>query len=153
MKLKFQHQKGTAIVEFAIVLPLLLILVIGIIEFGFIFYDQAVVTNASREGARTGIVFNTDGNGNFSPVSDSTIGDTVDTYLHNHLISLGDSAAQFSLDPAPQRVPNPSTGQFSPGGTLTVTVKYPYTFLVLPRFVASVTGAINITAQTVMRFE
>ena len=153
MKLGFQQQRGTAIVEFAIVLPLLLILIIGIVEFGFIFYDQAMVTNASREGARTGIVFNTDGNGNFSPVSDSTIADRVETYLLDNLISLGDSTAQFSLDPAPQRVPNPSTGQLSPGGTLTVTVRYPYTFLVLPRFVADVTGQINLTARTVMRFE
>ena len=48
----FKCQRGAAAVEFAIVLPLLLVFVFGIIEFGFLLYDKAVITNASREGAR-----------------------------------------------------------------------------------------------------
>jgi Flp pilus assembly protein TadG len=55
MKL-LRSYRGTAIVEFAIILPLLLVLLFGIIEFGIILYDKAVITNASREGARAGIV-------------------------------------------------------------------------------------------------
>lgn len=44
--------KGLAAVEFALILPLLLLLLFGIINFGILMYDQAVVTNAAREGAR-----------------------------------------------------------------------------------------------------
>ena len=45
------NQKGAALIEFAIVLPLLLLLVFGAIEFGLLFYNKQVITNASREGA------------------------------------------------------------------------------------------------------
>jgi len=48
-------QKGAAAVEFAIVLPLLVLLMGGIIEFGIILYDQQVLNNATREGVRAAI--------------------------------------------------------------------------------------------------
>jgi Flp pilus assembly protein TadG len=54
MKLK-NTQKGAAMVEFAIVLPLFLVLVFGMIEFSLMLYDKALITNASREAARSGI--------------------------------------------------------------------------------------------------
>ena len=41
-------QKGAAAVEFAIVMPLLVLLTFGIIEFSILFYNKAMVTNASR---------------------------------------------------------------------------------------------------------
>jgi Flp pilus assembly protein TadG len=45
-------QSGAEIIEFALTLPLLLLVVLGIIEFGFLFQQYEVVTNAAREGAR-----------------------------------------------------------------------------------------------------
>ena len=39
---KIKNEKGAALVEFAIVLPLLLMLVFGMIEFSIMFYDKAV---------------------------------------------------------------------------------------------------------------
>ena len=57
MSIKAKRQEGASAVEFAIILPLLLILVFGIIEFSILFYDKAMITNASREGARVGIVY------------------------------------------------------------------------------------------------
>jgi hypothetical protein len=44
--------RGAAAVEFGILAPLLFVIIFGIIEFGAIFYNQAVITNASREAAR-----------------------------------------------------------------------------------------------------
>ena len=48
---------GSELIEFAVILPLLLLVVFGVIDFSIALYDKAVVTNASREGARAGIVF------------------------------------------------------------------------------------------------
>jgi hypothetical protein len=66
-EIKMKNNRGVAIVEFAIVLPLLAILLFGIIEFGFIIYNKAMITNASREGARIGIVYRIDSGNNYLP--------------------------------------------------------------------------------------
>ena len=55
---KINNQNGAALVEFAIVLPLLLMLIFGMIEFSVMLYDKAMLTNATREGARLGILYN-----------------------------------------------------------------------------------------------
>ena len=49
-----RSERGAELIEFALTLPLLLLLVLGIIEFGFLFQEYEVVTNAAREGARIG---------------------------------------------------------------------------------------------------
>ncbi len=132
-------ERGTALVEFTLILPLLLTMLFAIIEFGFVLYDKAVITNASREGARKGIVFRD------QPVSAATIANTVNTYCARNLIS-------FKLASAPTVT---VTGAPCPasGSDLTVSVGYPYGFLVLPNFLTNVTGQINLTASTVMRCE
>lgn len=53
-------EQGQALLEFALVLPILLLLVFGIIEFGIIFFDNLVITQAAREGARVGVVGGSD---------------------------------------------------------------------------------------------
>jgi len=45
------RQKGQSLVEFALVLPLLLILVLGAMDIGRLFYMKIIITNAAREGA------------------------------------------------------------------------------------------------------
>ncbi len=47
---------GTATVELALVAPLLLVLFMGIVEFGLLFQDFILLRNAAREGARSGAV-------------------------------------------------------------------------------------------------
>ena len=47
-----RSESGVELIEFALTLPLLLLVVLGIIEFGFVFQQYEVVTNAAREGAR-----------------------------------------------------------------------------------------------------
>jgi Flp pilus assembly protein TadG len=49
-------ERGAAAVEFAIVAPLLFLLVFAIIDFGFAFHGWDAVQNAAREGARVGAV-------------------------------------------------------------------------------------------------
>jgi Flp pilus assembly protein TadG len=49
---RWRSEAGAQLVEFALVLPMLLLVVLGIAEFGFIFQRYEVLTNAAREGAR-----------------------------------------------------------------------------------------------------
>ncbi|HTG48038.1 MAG TPA: TadE/TadG family type IV pilus assembly protein [Actinomycetota bacterium] len=58
---RVRPERGAAAVEFAIVAPLLFILVFGIIDFGFGFHAWNAIENAAREGARVGA---TDASGN-----------------------------------------------------------------------------------------
>ena len=51
-----REQKGQSTVEFAILLPFLILLLLGIIQFGIIFSSYITVTSAAREGARIAIV-------------------------------------------------------------------------------------------------
>jgi len=48
---KFNRPQGQSLIEMAVLLPLLLVLIIGAIEFGRLFFTRVVVTNAAREGA------------------------------------------------------------------------------------------------------
>ena len=47
-----RHDRGAVMVEFALVVPILMLLVVGIIEFGFAFSAQVSIQGAAREGAR-----------------------------------------------------------------------------------------------------
>ena len=51
-----RKKRGAAVVEFAIVAPLFILLVFGMIEFGRMVMVQQVLTNASREGARLAVL-------------------------------------------------------------------------------------------------
>ncbi len=53
-----QHRReaGQDLIEFAMVLPLLLLLLLGIMEFGLAVFSYVSVANAAREGARYGII-------------------------------------------------------------------------------------------------
>lgn len=53
---KLKNEKGQALVEFALVLPLLLLIVCTIIDFGWIFYNNISINNCCREGARYAVV-------------------------------------------------------------------------------------------------
>lgn len=60
MKWLKKREEGQSLVEFALVLPILLILLLTIVEFGQIFFSYLVIQNASRDGARYGSVMTTD---------------------------------------------------------------------------------------------
>jgi len=55
--------RGGAAVEFALVLPLFMALVMGALDYGWFFYSSQVVTNASREAARSGTLVDPNGGG------------------------------------------------------------------------------------------
>ncbi|MDI5987053.1 pilus assembly protein [Halomonas sp. M4R5S39] len=138
------RQKGAEVVEFALTAVLLFILLFGIIEFSVAFYDKAIVTNASREGARSGILFRPDPRD--IAAEDDAIEQAVRDYAEQYLISLGGPA---EMDITIERTdPN-----MPPGSEVTVTVDYPYQFLILPGFVGTLGNLIEIQAVTRMRAE
>lgn len=58
---RLKSERGQAMVEFALVLPILILLLCGIIDFGWIFSNKIAVDNASREAARYAAIHCTDG--------------------------------------------------------------------------------------------
>ena len=128
-----RSESGASAVEFALLLPLLMMILFGIIEFGFALYRQAILTNASREGARLGIV---------QSIPAITTGQ-IDTAIDNYLTAAGIPAGNVTR--------NIVAGGIT-GTPVQVTLTLPYTFAVLPGL-TSVAPSINLTAQTVMRHE
>ena len=53
---RWQSERGAELIEFAVVLPLLLLLIAGVVDFGMMFRTYEAVTNAAREGARVAIL-------------------------------------------------------------------------------------------------
>ncbi len=49
---RLKSERGAELIEFALIFPLLLLVILGIIDFGFLFQRYEVLTNATREGAR-----------------------------------------------------------------------------------------------------
>jgi Flp pilus assembly protein TadG len=159
---KFKSQRGQTIVEFAFILPLLVLIVIGIIDFSILFYDKAVITNASREGARQGSIFRSNGtSGAYEPlpVGDNASGITkaVNDYLAGRAVTFGGPTINTQVRWSTTSPPG-SWGAWNgsvpaaPGGTIDVRVTYTYSFLAFPRL-AGWPGTANITAETIMRME
>ena len=158
MQKKFINcQRGAAAVEFAIVLPLLLVFIFGIIEFGCLLYNKAVITNASREGARYSILYETDLDTQLpiwkqKPDVETFVRDRIKnpdgTY---RLINFGSSVP--SVD-----VTDPAAGPTPESISRTVTVSYIHHFLVLPDFLSAFFnggnfGPLTVNSQTTMRTE
>ncbi|MGD8765802.1 MAG: pilus assembly protein [Desulfobacteraceae bacterium] len=157
---RIHDQTGASAVEFAIILPLLVVFLFGIIEFSIMFYDKAVITNASREGARRGILYTP------APRVDiSTIENTVINYCQNHLITFGteaDPIVDIEIDVllAPDyATENPGSPCTQTDDELIVTVTYHYDFLIVPDILAAFfsggafSSGSDIQAVTRMRCE
>lgn len=134
-------ERGAALVEFALVIPLLLLVIFGIIEFSILFYDKAVITNASREAAREWVIYRD------VKLTKAEITTVVDNYTLNRLISLKSGSS-----PVTTMVPDPPN-VFTTGQSLRLTVSYAYDFVFLPAFMNGLIPTVNLNATTVMRAE
>ena len=112
-------ERGQAMVEFAIVVPILLVLVFGIIQFGIVFNHSLTLTDAVRAGARQGAVSRTlpGGAGAAFAATEARVR----------------SAAQGSLSDAgdPTALVVTVTSTFAQGSDVTVKASYPYTISLL----------------------
>lgn len=92
-----KKENGQALVEFAIVLPLLLLIICGIIDFGWLFYNQLSLENCAREGARYGAV--NAGNSECATLTEQKINDIAVNSIKDSLsISVVFSSPQTPCD-------------------------------------------------------
>jgi Flp pilus assembly protein TadG len=134
-----RKQDGAAAVEFAIILPLFLLFIFGIVEWSLYLFNEHIITDASRRGARRGVV-------QVVPrVTETEIRAKVLEYTGNHLVTFGTQNTPSVTVPA-------TCVTF--GNDLEVDVTYDYHFMVLPAFTAGkVSPSKTITARTVMKCE
>jgi Flp pilus assembly protein TadG len=133
-----RRQAGTSVVEMALVLPLLLMLVFAIGEFGIAFTQWQTLINAAREGARTGVLFR--GADCVSATVKTDVANTVADYVTKSGIEAGDLTTT-------------SSGECAGAGTeLTVTSQVPYEFVALPGLAGLQTN-ITLSASSTMRNE
>jgi Flp pilus assembly protein TadG len=107
-----RNERGAALLETAITIPIILLIAVGIFEFGRAYQTSQVLTNAAREGARIAIL-------------SATTDDQVQTTVVNYMTSGGlPNATTAAVDI------NRNVGL----GTNTasrVTINYPFQFIVL----------------------
>lgn len=110
MMMHFRNRRGdrgAAAVEFALVLPVLILLLLGLVEFSRVYNIQISLSNAAREGARTMAIHNSQPTARTAAI-----------------------AAAPSINPAVsagQIAVSPST--CTPGATVAVTISYPVSLL------------------------
>ena len=127
-----KRRRGAAAVEFAVVAPIFLLLVFGMIEYGRMVMVQQVLTNASREGARRAVL---DGSTNQDVVDD------VDPYLSSGSID----GANIPVTPT-----NPGDAAFGDPVTVSVDIQFSQvSWLPSPMYL----GGRTLSATTVMRRE
>jgi Flp pilus assembly protein TadG len=100
------RRRGAAMIEFALVLPLLVTIMMGIIEFGRAMTVQTILTNAAREGARNAIL---------AGATDTGVQTAVTTYLSNSGITAGSTTTI-----------TPTSNNATSGTVIHVTVSYPF---------------------------
>jgi Flp pilus assembly protein TadG len=131
--------RGNAVVEMALVMPLLLLIGFGLTEFGRAWVTKSILTSAAREGARLAVVTAPDINAVEQRVRDVC------------------NAARVTPTVITVTPPDPGDPQRR------VTVRVEADFVVIPgkvftdlfrdRFVGTFTGTIPLSAETVMRHE
>jgi Flp pilus assembly protein TadG len=147
-------ERGAALVEFALVLPMLLVVIFGVVDFGFVFQRYEVITNAAREGARLATLPGYD--------SQPLVEARVRAYVQNGL-SLSNAAMNtvmpsgaVTLTHADLTVPRVGGGT-NTVPTATVQVTYQHDFLLLGPLLTMINGSwggtITLTSSSQMRVE
>ncbi len=123
-----QNQAGAVAVEFALVITLLVLLFGAAIDFGHYFYLKSLANNASREGARMGIVYNNR---------------PGETDIKNYIQQRYGDFLQVQV----------SNAGGTSGTDLTVTVSCPKQWFFLGPFIGSSQALHNPSGSTTMRLE
>jgi Flp pilus assembly protein TadG len=125
---RLRSENGQTAAEFALVAPIILVLVLGAIQFGYVFNTWVTLTDAARAGARKAIVARFNG-GSTTQASQAVY----------------DSAS--SLDPTKLSVTVADDQWNTPGSQVTVTASYPYTVNIPLIGVPIMSGNLTATAK------
>lgn len=125
----FRGQHGASAVETALMLPLMVLLLFGIIDIGRFYWAEHAVTHAANEAARLAVL---------EGVTTQEVNDVITFHLHN-----------WPLAGAPQIVENTATIP----ATTTVSVTISFNFLFLPNFIANAFNMESISYSVTMRSE
>lgn len=126
--MKLKNEKGQSLVEFALLVPLLILILLAIIEFGFMFNAYLTLANGSREGARLGSVGGNDAQ--------------IETRIEEVTSHLDAGLMTVSVTPAYR----------SRGDMITVTVNYDYNFIT-PFISGFLNPIVDLESETSMRVE
>jgi Flp pilus assembly protein TadG len=138
---RLRNQRGAALIETAITLPLVLLVSVSIFEFGRAYQTWQVLTNAAREGARVSIL---------TDQTDAQVSDAVRNYMTSGRLPNAASA------------PIVIERNVAFGGSTAsrITINYPFNFMVLSpvaRLVVQTSslgsGALTMSAVAMMRNE
>ncbi|MEW6173491.1 MAG: TadE family protein [Bacillota bacterium] len=129
--MKFKNTRGQATVELALILPILLLILFGIMEFGRIFSAYLIITNAAREGARQASIG-----------ADNAI---IESSVYSAAYTLESSRLTIDISPF-------SKADRVTGVTSTVTVGYSV-YLVIPMISDIIQNPFPLQARSVMRVE
>ncbi|MCA1032211.1 pilus assembly protein [Bacillus timonensis] len=123
-----RSEKGQSMVEFALVIPIFILLLFAIVDFGRVFHAYLTIDHAGREAARIASIGKDDS--------------TIVSVAVAQASSISLTADQVSVTP---------NGTKSSGSQVTVTITYPISFLT--PVISSITGPISLKTSTVMRIE
>ena len=132
---RLRREEGQALVEFALVLPVLLMIVTGITSFGLVFYRYVTLTDAVRVGARTLALQR----GNADPctsAANQTVASAVDVGLTNSELTFLHNGAAFYASSSCT-----DTGtSWNQGDSVTVQAQIPYSL--------SIFGVLTVASGT-----
>src|SRR4026208_141024 len=112
MMKRFRHQRGAALIETAITIPLVLLISVSIFEFGRAYQTWQVLTNAAREGARVSIL---------TDQTDAAVTAAARNYMSRGRLTIAASA--------PINVER--SVAFGGNTASRITISYPFNFVVL----------------------
>ncbi len=139
-----KNERGTALLEVAMTLPILLLIAVGIFEFGRAYQTWQVLTNAAREGARVSILPN---------ATSGSVEARVRSYMQSGQLP-GFATAPVGVNRSASVTVNGAAQSASE-----ITVDYPFTFIVLQPVAnlvvagTSTGSALTMRARSVMRNE
>ena len=138
-----RQEKGAALVETAFVLPIMLLVCVGILEFGRAYQTWQVVTNAAREGARVAIL---------PEYPDTSVTTRVRTYLKNGGLpaSIVDDTTKTKVLITATTIPVDAAGTVT-ASAARIVVEYPFEFMVLQPVAQLVVNGSTAGAPFTMR--
>jgi Flp pilus assembly protein TadG len=133
------RERGAEAVEFALVVPIFILLVFGVVDFGWMINNDTMVNNASREGARVGALDPVTADIQATVLQDSGTLDT--TQITTTVTCLKPNATACA-----------SMADATSGGTVIVKVVYHHSWIT-PVGSTLMSSGINLTKTTQMRIE